>query len=212
LISPISEIFPLTLEDNAMSDYHLLPAQRLTGAVRVASPALPNPVNLTSPALDVMTDLRHVPAAVIEPDMMMESANAYMMLRGIRSLLVLNQDKLLSGIITATDILGEKPLRFIQERCVKHSEILVSDIMTPLDRLEAIPMQEVQRAKVGNIISSLCDTGRQHTLVIENDVDGKPMVCGIFSLTQIEKQLGTAIPSTEIARTFTEIEAALTAH
>ena len=195
-----------------MPDYHLLPAERLTGAVRVACPAAPKPANLTSPALDVMTDLRHIPAAVIEPDVTMESANAYMMLRGIRSLLVLNQDKFLDGIITATDILGEKPLRFIQERCVKHSEILVSDIMTPLDRLEAIPMQEVQRAKVGNIIASLCDTGRQHTLVIENDVDGKPVVCGIFSLTQIEKQLGTAIPSTEIARTFTEIEAALTAH
>ena len=28
---------PPTLEDNAMSDYHVLPAQRLTGAVRVAS-------------------------------------------------------------------------------------------------------------------------------------------------------------------------------
>jgi CBS domain-containing protein len=194
-----------------MTDYHLLPARRLAGAVRVACPALPKPVDLTAPALDVMTDLRHIPAAVIEPDMTMESANAYMMLRGVRSLLVLNQDKFLVGIITATDILGEKPLRFIQERCVKHSEILVSDIMTPLDRLEAISMQEVQRAKVGNIITSLCDTGRQHTLVIEDGVHGKPVVCGIFSLTQIEKQLGAAIPSTEIARTFTEIEAALIA-
>jgi CBS domain-containing protein len=158
-----------------------------------------------------MTDLRHIPAAVIEPDVTMESANAYMMLRGIRSLLVLNGDKLLAGIITATDILGEKPLRFIQERCVKHNEILVSDIMTPLDRLEAIPMSEVQHARVGNIIANLCDAGRQHAWVIENGVDGKPLVCGIFSLTQIEKQLGTIIPSVEIARTFTEIEAALAA-
>ena len=194
-----------------MSDYHLLPVQRLTGAVRVATPAQPEPVTLTSPALVVMTDLRHIPAAVIEPEVTMESANAYMMLRGIRSLLVLNGDKLLAGIITATDILGEKPLRFIQERCVKHNEILVSDIMTPLDRLEAIHMSEIQHARVGNIIASLCDTGRQHTLVIENDVDGQPTVCGIFSLTQIEKQLGTIIPSVEIARTFTEIEAALAA-
>ena len=194
-----------------MSDYHLLPVQRLTGAVRVATPAQPEPVTLTSPALSVMTDLRHIPAAVIEPDVTMESANAYMMLRGIRSLLVLNQDKLLAGIITATDILGEKPLRFIQERCVKHNEILVSDIMTPLDRLEAIHMSEIQHARVGNIIANLCDTGRQHAWVIENGVDGKPLVCGIFSLTQIEKQLGVAIPSVEIARTFTEIEAVLAA-
>lgn len=194
-----------------MTNYHLLPAQRLAGAVRVACPALPKSADLAAPALDVMTDLRHIPAAVIEPDMTMESANAYMMLRGVRSLLVLNQDKLLVGMITATDILGEKPLRFIQERRVKHSDILVSDIMTPLDRLEAISIQEIQRAKVGNIIASLADTGRQHTLVIEDGPHGKPVVCGIFSLTQIEKQLGTAIPSMEIARTFTEIETALTA-
>jgi hypothetical protein len=55
-----------------MTNYHLLPAQRLAGAVRVACPALPKPVDLAAPALDVMTDLRHIPAAVIEPDMTME--------------------------------------------------------------------------------------------------------------------------------------------
>lgn len=53
--------------------------------------------------------------------------------------------------------------------------------------------------------------GRQHTLVIEKDVDGTSAVCGIFSLTQIEKQLGATISSMEIAKTFTEIEAALIA-
>jgi predicted transcriptional regulator len=143
--------------------------------------------------------------------MSMEVANEYMKQRGVRSLLVLNQDEILTGIITATDVLGEKPLRFIQERGVKHSEILVSDIMTPLDRLEAIPAEEVRSARVGDIVASLLDTGRQHTLVVEKDDRGNPVVCGIFSLTQIEKQLGIAIPSTEIARTFTEIEATLVA-
>lgn len=195
-----------------MSDYHVLPTQSLTGAVRVASPASPKSVTLTSPAIDVMTDLRYIQAAVIELHMTMELANAYMKQRGVRSLLVLNQDDTLAGIITATDILGEKPLRFIQERRVKHNEILVSDIMTPLDRLEAISIGDIQYAKVGDVIASLLDTGRQHAWVIENGADGKPAVCGIFSLTQIEKQLGVAIPSTEVARTFTEIEATLIAH
>lgn len=192
-----------------MPDYQVLPAQRLTGAVRVACPAPPKSVTLRSPALDVMTDLREIHAAVIERHKTMESANAYMIERGIRSLLVLDQDLVLDGFITATDILGEKPLRFIQERGMKHSEILVSDIMTPLDRLKAIPIKEVEHARVGDVVASLQDTGRQHTLVIENDTDGNPAVCGIFSLTQIEKQLGTSIPSTEVARTFTEIEETL---
>ena len=194
-----------------MPDFHVLPAQRLTGAVRIVSPAPAKPVTLQSPAPDVMTDLRHAHAAVIDLHMSMEVANEYMKQRGVRSLLVLNQDEILTGIITATDVLGEKPLRFIQERRVKHSEILVSDIMTPLDRLEAIPVEEMRSARVGDIVASLLDTGRQHTLVIEKDGQGNPVVCGIFSLTQIEKQLGVAIPSTEIARTFTEIEATLAA-
>ena len=194
-----------------MPDYRILPAQRLTGVVRIVSPAPFKSVTLQSPASDVMTDLRHAHAAVIDLRASMEAANEYMKQRGVRSLLVLNQDEILTGIITATDVLGEKPLRFIQERRVKHNEILVSDIMTPLDRLEAIPVREVRRAKVGDIVTSLLDTGRQHTLVIEDDIDGNPVVCGIFSLTQIEKQLGTLIPATEIARTFTEIEATLTA-
>jgi CBS domain-containing protein len=198
-----------TLEDSAMFDYHILPAQRLAGAVRLAVPLLPNAVTLSSPALEVMTDLRRVHAGTTEPDTTVEAANAYMMQRGIRSLFVLNQDNILCGVITATDILGEKPLRFIQQRQVKHSEILVSDIMTPLDRLEAIPMKAVENARVGNVIASLRESGRQHTLVVESSTDGTPVVRGIFSLTQIEKQLGTAIPPTQVAKTFIEIEETL---
>ena len=193
-----------------MRDYHTLPAQRLTGSVFVARPAPPKLVTLESPALEVMTDLRHMHAAVIEPQVTMESANAYMLQRGVRSLLVLNQDRALGGLITATDILGEKPLRFSEERRVKHHDILVSDIMTPLDRLEAIPFEEARHAKVGHVISSLRDSGRQHTLVIDKLL-GKVQVCGIFSLSQIEKQLGAPIESTGVANSFAEIEATLLA-
>jgi CBS domain-containing protein len=192
-----------------MSDFHVLSARRLAGTVRIVSSALPKPVTLLSPALEVMTDLRYTHAAVIDTATSMEAANAYMIKRGVRSLLVLDRDKNLCGFITASDILGEKPLRFIQERQVKHNEILVADIMTPLERLEAVTIEEVQRVRVGDVITSLQDSGRQHSLVIASDEGGTPVVCGIFSLTQIEKQLGVTIPSLEVARTFTEIEAAL---
>ncbi|SDY53734.1 CBS domain-containing protein [Nitrosomonas sp. Nm33] len=192
-----------------MTEYHVLPAQHLTGAVRIAHPTPPKFVTMESPALEIMTDLRHSHVAEIDPHATMESANEYMMQRGVRSLFVLNDDHLLQGVITASDILGEKPLRFIQEYRMKRSEILVSDIMTPLDCLEVIPFKEVLRAKVGDVIASLCDAGRQHTLVMEGDIDGAPTICGIFSLTQIEKQLGIAIPLPGVAKTFAAIEATL---
>ncbi len=195
-----------------MFDYHPLSACYLTGTVLVSRPPQFKSVTLESSALDVMTDLRHSDAAVIEPHASMEFANSYMIQRGVRSLLVLNQDHSFRGIITATDILGEKPLRFIQDRRVKHDEILVSDIMTSLDHLEVFSIEEVQNAKVGHVVASLRDTGRQHILVLENNTDKKLSVCGIFSLTQIERQLGVAISSTKVAANFAEIEEMLSAH
>ena len=190
-----------------MTKFHALPAQRLSGTVRVFKPAAAKRVTLHSPALDIMTDLRHSHVATIAPDIGIDQANIYMRQRSVRSLFVLNGDHALQGIITATDILGEKPMRFKQDRQLKHSEIMVADIMTPLNNLEAISIEDVRRAKVGHIISSLCDAGRQHTLIVDTDADGMPLICGIFSLTQIEKQLGYPIPLTEVAKTFAEIEA-----
>jgi CBS-domain-containing membrane protein len=194
-----------------MNEYKSLSVQYLVGTVRISQPALPNAVTFDSPASEVMTDLRKINAAVIAPDIPMEIANTYMMQRGVRTLLVMNDDNSLAGIITATDILGEKPMRFIQERRVKHSEILVLDMMTPFEKLEAIPLEEVGHARVGNIVASLRESGRLHELVIEHDSSGLPKICGIFSWTQIEKQLGTAITPNHVAKSFAEIESTLIA-
>lgn len=195
-----------------MFDYQPLSAQYLSGKVLVSRPSQSKSVTLKSSALDVMTDLRHNNAVVIEPYVSMEFANSYMIQCRVRSLLVLNHKHCLIGIITATDILGDKPLRFIQERHVKHNEILVSEIMTPFDRLEAISILEVQSARVGQVVANLRDTERQHILVTENNDDGESSVCGIFSFTQIERQLGIKISSTKMAGSFVEIEKLLMAH
>ena len=194
-----------------MNEYKSLPVQYLTGTVQISKPASPNPVTLDSPASEVMTDLRILHAAVIAPNITMEVANNYMMHRGVRTLLVMNDDNTLAGIITATDILSEKPMRFIQERGIKHSEILVQDMMTPLEKLEAIPLEEVAHARVGNIVASLRESDRLHALVIDENTIGLSRICGIFSWTQIEKQLGTVIPPNNVAKSFAEIESTLIA-
>ena len=194
-----------------MNDYKSLAVQYLVGTVQISQPASPNPVTFDSPASEVMTDLRKISAAVSAPNTPMEIANTYMMQRGVRTLLVINEDHSLAGIITATDILGEKPLRFIQDRRVKHHEILVMDIMTPLEKLEAISLDEVEHARVGNIVSSLRESERLHALVIDDNTIDLPRICGIFSWTQIEKQLGTVIPPNNVAKSFAEIESTLIA-
>jgi signal-transduction protein with cAMP-binding, CBS, and nucleotidyltransferase domain len=107
------------------------------GIARICRPeAGRTQVTLDSPAIEVMTDLKHVPAVVIDPQATMELAHGYMMQRGVRMLLALNKDDTLAGIVTSSDVLGEKPVALVRERRIHHSDILVADIMTPALRLD----------------------------------------------------------------------------
>ncbi|MBZ0132216.1 MAG: CBS domain-containing protein [Rhodocyclaceae bacterium] len=168
-----------------------------------------NKVTLDSPATDVMTDLKHVQIVTIGPDATLVSANKAMTRNSVRSLLVADEKRCILGIITSTDILGEKPMQVVRDRGVLHEEVKVRDIMTPRDRLEVLDMKDVRAAEVGHVVATLQWAGRQHALVAEEDMSGRQMVRGIFSTTQISQQLGVTISSTLIASTFAEIEAVI---
>jgi len=132
-----------------------------------------------------------------------------MIQRGVRLLLVVDQDRKVVGLITATDILGEGPVLAASERGVRREEVMVRDIMTPWERLEVLDMADVRASKVGHVVATLRKAGRQHALVVDGDARGRQTVRGLFSATQIARQLGATIQTSEIARTFSEIEALL---
>jgi len=181
---------------------------------------LPERVTLESPALDVMTDLKHLQAQTIEPEASVETANAKMIRQGVRLLLVTDPQEHILGLITATDILGEHLVQAMHARGVSRQEVLVHEIMTPRERLEAIDIIEVRAAKVGHILSTLKQAGRQHSIVVEVHkltfqerlsvlarTTSTQTVCGLFSTTQIARQLGLHLHSAELATTFAEVEA-----
>jgi len=173
------------------------------------SQSLPQRVGLDDPAGSVMTDLKQVSAVLIRPGDGVEEANQRMIQHGVRLLLVVDENRKVVGIITATDLLGEKPLQVIAERGCRREDVRVRDIMTPTHRLEVLHMNDVRSAKVGHIVATLKMAGRQHAVVVEVDHDGKQTIRGLFSATQIARQLDVAIQTSEIARTFSEIEAQL---
>ena len=178
-------------------------------------PGLQSSVGLDSPAAEVMTDLRRVSAVTIDRGASMDEANRAMIAHGVRALFVVDGARQVFGIITSTDILGEKPVRFAQEHGIRHGEVVVRDIMTPADRLEILDFYNVQRARVGDVVATLRVAGRQHALVVETNrqmPNGEQTILGIFSLTQIARQLGIPPqPTHDIARTFAEIEAVIAA-
>ncbi len=171
--------------------------------------SLPERVKLSDPAISVMTDLSKVSVVSVRAKTSMDRANAKMIRYGVRLLLVLDDNEQVAGLLTATDILGEKPMRYLQSMGGTHEDIMVRDIMTSPRELEALKIEDVRNAKVGQIVASLKKSHRQHALVVSEGADGKQAVCGLFSITQIARQLGAQVQSFELARTFAEIEAVI---
>jgi len=193
-----------------MDAYPPLARRESLGAARLCRPVLTYPhATLDSPAIEVMTDLTQVPPVVIDPQASMGLAQSYMMQRGVRLLLAMDHDDKLAGIVTASDVLGEVPVSMARERGIHHADILVSDLMTPAGLLDAFELRRIESASVGHIVSSLQRSRRHHALVVQQGEDGEPEVRGIFSLSQIARQLGRPLQLPEGAASFAEIEAAL---
>lgn len=194
-----------------LRDYEPLPAGMLQVGAGYSQPgqAVPERVTLDDSAESVMTDLTRVTAVIILPGDSVDEAHRRMIQRGIRLLLVVDQDRKVVGLVTATDILGEKPVLAASQRGLRRDEVLVRDIMTPHERLEVLSMRDVRAAKVGHVVATLKKAGRQHAVVVDVDPRGRQVVRGLYSATQIARQLGAYIQTSEVARTFSEIESML---
>lgn len=192
--------------DTALPTFRLEPATSLAQT----QPQAHGAVTLDSPALQVMTDLTLVKAATTHPSASLRQAEQTMIYQGVRMLFVVSDMPALEGLITSTDLRGDRAMRIVAERNLHHDELSVADVMTPLALLDAVDMDSMQRASVGNAIATLKRCGRNHLLVLQAaSAQTPPRVRGVISRAQIERQLGRPVEITPIASSFSEIERAL---
>jgi CBS-domain-containing membrane protein len=154
-----------------------------------------------------MTDLTLVKAATASPGTLLRQAEQQMIYQGVRMLFVVSEMPAIEGLITTTDLQGDRPMRLVQQRGVRHDELTVGDIMTPLAMLDAIALADLSRARVAHVIATLIRQGRNHLLVTDAAPNGSasPRVRGVLSRAQIERQLGRTIEVPEIAHSFAEL-------
>jgi len=189
-----------------------LPTFRLQPGVSLAQvqPQAQHAVTLDSPALQVMTDLTLIKAATTHPSTSLRQAEQMMIYQGVRMLFVVSDMPALEGLITTTDLGGDRAMALVAERRVRHDELSVADVMTPLSMLDAIDLDAMRSACVGNAVATLKRFGRNHLLVVQAASGQTPLrVRGVISRAQIERQLGAPVDIMPIATSFSEIERAL---
>jgi len=185
-----------------------LPTRRLprTAVIAQARDWPTHSVTFDSPALDVMTDLTTVKAATISPSTSLRQAEQMMIYQGVRMLFVVAEMPVLQGLVTSSDLHGDAQMRLVQQRNVRYDELTVADVMTALPMIDAIDFDDIGRATVRNVVVTLRRLGRNHLLVADGP-SGESLrrVRGVISRTQIERQLGSAIPMTEVANSFPDV-------
>lgn len=189
-----------------------LPARNLRPGVSVARTLLAPTAAVTpaSPASTVMTDLTQVRAVTVNPTTALAQAEQFMIHQRVHMLFVVSEMPELQGLITTTDLRGDRVMRAVQERKLHYEDLCVADAMTPLSMLDAIDYHRMQGARVSNMVATLRKCGRNHLLVIEAASGAVPeRVRGVISRAQIERQLGTAIEASGPAFDLAEIGRAM---
>lgn len=157
---------------------------------QITQEKVPHPkVTLDSSALLAITDLRQHDAICIDQSQTIHQAHTLMIARAVRLLFVMSQ-KHFVGLITAHDILGEKPVALNK----RHTEILVSEIMQEKTSLRVIEYADLIDASVGDLMATMKKIGNQHALIVKSNKESKSgeEVVGLVSTSQIANLIGQA--------------------
>ena len=165
----------------------------------------PELVHMSDPAMLVFTDFRRFHPVTITAEKTIDYALEKMKSSGIRLLLVVDENEHMIGLISAYKILGAKPVRLGEAARMDRSQITVAMLMDPRTRIRVLDVNRLRDAKVGHIVATLHHIEEPYLLVVDEGV-----ISGLFSASQISKQLGRNIldlqePARSLAELIREI-------
>lgn len=188
-----------------------------------ATPLLttPAPKHLTpeSPAMSVLTDFTQVMPQSIAGDTPIDDAHLKMRHGGIRLLFVMDKQAHCVGVLTAKEVIGTRRINLaMQQRNLERAEVTAAMIMTPWEKLSAMPLEQLASLTVEDLLLSMESFTEQHLLITERKPSQELSVRGIISATDIQAVMGSRIPAklpttvVPMARSFADICQVITGH
>lgn len=150
-------------------------------------------VQLSDPARSVMTDFNEHGIVTVAGSLQVDEALEVMRHAGVRSAFITDEGKAhILGLITAYDIMGEKPLKFLQTSGGVREEVLVTDIMDRAGDWNVARIDDVNHAFVSEILDTFGKYGGSHLAVVEHEAGKAPRLRGVFSAAKLLRLTETA--------------------
>lgn len=171
-------------------------------------------VGVDARGIGVMTDLDRTPAVTVDHGTQIDEALRLMKEAGVRSAFVIDAGCNVLGLVTAYDIVGDEPLRYLDSlgctlRTCSRADVRVDDVMEPVDRWLVIDVEDLGAYSVGDVVETFRRTGRTHIPVVERTDEGADRLRGLLSAAEVARATGLDTGGLRPAATFAEIELAV---
>jgi CBS domain-containing protein len=142
------------------------------------------------PALSVMTDFSERSSVVVSQSATIDEALDHMKHAGVRSAFAVDErNHVVVGLITAYDIIGEKPLRNLQFASTPRRDVLVFEIMQKVPDWHVTDIKQLKRATVSTVADMFAKTGLTHVPVMETSHTGEQRLRGLLSAARVRRLL-----------------------
>lgn len=139
------------------------------------------------PAISVMTDFRERASVTVLDSATIDLALEHMKHTGVRCAFVVDDTRrVVVGLITAHDIVSEKPMRYMQAVDSPRREVLVRDIMQRIADWRVADIGQIEQVTVGFMNEWFEKTSLTHLPVMEPGVGG-PRLRGLLSAAKIRR-------------------------
>jgi CBS domain-containing protein len=147
------------------------------------------------PALTVMTDFRERASVTVPDTASIDEALEHMRHTGVRCAFAIDdRRRIVVGLITAYDIIGEKPMQYMQSMAMPRREVLVRDIMQEISECRVADIKQIERATVFAVSSMFARTRLTHVPVMETGETGEQRLRGLLSAAKVKRLLSRAEP------------------
>ncbi|WP_133471649.1 CBS domain-containing protein [Paraglaciecola marina] len=184
-----------------MSTYKKLPVSSLDG-YEISRKSLITPLQLDSPAIEIMANFSNNTALMLFDDMSVEQATSLLKNTHMSKALVRNDQEQFLGMVTLADLQSSRVLSTANQLGVPRSELTVAHLMTPKAGCTGLQLQSVMTSTIGDVLETMEEVGTLYLLVVSGV---SKEIIGMISAIDIAKTLHMPIQITPKPKNFKDV-------
>ena len=166
----------------------------------LTSPENSKRITTESPALSVFTDFQVTIPFTSNPDTDPVEAERLMLKAHVKMIIIVDAGNHFLGVLSLRDLDQDMIIRRVASGTPRN-EITVADLMVPKSKLRAFSYQDLDKARVQDVLDALMSEGLQHCLVVD---DRNGTIRGLISASDIARKMQIPL-SLHKAPSFAEI-------